>query len=51
MRAVLPVRDVLEPTTPRVIAPAPPRARIDRYSARSSVAGSLLSTPEASEDH
>jgi len=51
MRAVLPVRDVLEPTTPRVIAPAPPRAHIDRYSARSSVAGSLLSTPEASEDH
>ena len=51
MRAVLPVRDVLEPVAPRVLATAPPRARLDRYSPRSFVSLSPSSAPESSEDH
>jgi hypothetical protein len=42
---------VVEPITPRALASAPPRARIDRYTLRSFVAVSPPSAPESSEDH
>jgi hypothetical protein len=51
MRTVLPVREVLEPSIPRMIATAPPRARLDRYSPRAYLAVSPSSAPEAPEDH
>ena len=51
MRAVLPTRVVVEPIRPRAATSAPPRARIDRYAARSVVAVSPPSNPESSEDH
>lgn len=35
LRAVLPVREVLEPVARRVIASVPPRARLERYASRS----------------
>jgi hypothetical protein len=51
MRAVLPVREVLEPIARRVIAAAPPHARLDRYAPRAYVAVSPLAAPESSDDH
>jgi hypothetical protein len=49
MRAVLPVREVLEPVARRVIAAAPPR--LDRYAPRAYVAVSPPPAPESSDDH
>jgi hypothetical protein len=49
--AVLPVREVFEPVARRVIATAPRRARVHRYSPRSYVAVSPASAPESSDDH
>jgi len=51
MRAVLPGREVLEPITARVIAAAPPTARVVRHSPRSRAALSPSSAPESSDDH
>ena len=51
MRAVLPVREVLEPVARRVIAAAPPRARLDRYAPRAYIAVSPPPAPESSDDH
>jgi len=51
MRAVLPVREVLAPVARRVIAAAPPRARLDRYAPRAYVAASPPSAPESPDDH
>lgn len=48
---VLPVREVLEPLTPRVIATARPRARLARYSARSHIAVSPPSAQGSPADH
>ncbi len=47
----LPVRELLAPFTPRVIATARPRVRLDRYSARSHIAASPPSAQGSSEDH
>lgn len=51
MRAVLPVREVLEPIAPRMLVTAPSRPRLDRYSPRSFVAVSPPAAPESSDDH
>jgi hypothetical protein len=51
MRAVLPVREVFEPVARRVIAAAPPRARLDRYAPRAYVAVSPPPAPESSDSH
>jgi hypothetical protein len=51
MRALLPVREVLEPVARRMIAAAPPRARLDRYAPRAYVAVSPPPAPESSDDH
>ena len=51
MLAVLPVREVFEPVARRVIAAAPPHARLDRYAPRAYVAVSPLAAPESSDDH
>jgi hypothetical protein len=51
MRAVLPVREVLEPIASRMLVTAPSRPRRDRYSPRSFVAVSPPAAPESSDDH
>ena len=51
MRAVLPVREVLDPVVRRGITTAPPRARLDRYAPRAYVAVSPPPAPESSDDH
>jgi hypothetical protein len=51
MRALLPVREVLEPVARRMIAAATPRARLDRYALRAYVAVSPPPAPESSDDH
>jgi hypothetical protein len=51
MRALLPVREVLEPVARRVTATAPPHARLDRYASRAYVAVSPPPAPESSDDH
>ncbi len=50
MQAVLPAREVLEPTTPGLIATAPP-APVARYSPRAYTPVSPPSAPESSDDH
>ena len=51
IRALLPVREVLEPIASRILVTAPARPCLDRYSPRSFVAVSPPAGPESSDDH
>ena len=51
MSAVLPVRELLEPSASGMLVTAPSQPRPDRYSPRSFVAVSPPAAPESSDDH